>query len=85
MSAALEGFEMPSKRSGTPAEPTATYGEWRARCAALLERQGILSGVMRERQWWQLFIRGATREDAAGRARVHYNNTRPPFERLRRR
>jgi hypothetical protein len=27
MSAALEEFEMPSKRSGTPAEPTATYGE----------------------------------------------------------
>jgi hypothetical protein len=74
---------MPSKR--TLVEPKPSYAEWKARCAALLERQGILSGVMRERQWRQLFIRGATPENAADRAQVHYNNTRPPFERMRKR
>jgi hypothetical protein len=76
---------MPSKRSRTerPAPPTTTYAEWRARVAALLERQGILSGVMRERQWRQLFMTGMTPEQAVERAQLHYNNTRPPFERLR--
>jgi hypothetical protein len=78
---------MPSKRSdmGASAEPVPTYAEWRARAAALLERQGIFSGVMRERQWRRLFMTGATPEDAAERAQVHYNNTRPPFERMRKR
>jgi hypothetical protein len=78
---------MPSKRSRTerPAPLTTTYAEWRARAAALLVRQGILSGVMRERQWRQLFTTGATPEDAVERAQVHYNNTRPPFERIRKR
>jgi hypothetical protein len=61
------------------------YPRWKARCAALLERQGILSGVMRERQWRQLFITGVTPEQAVERAQLHYNNTRPPFERMRKR
>jgi hypothetical protein len=59
------------KGGSTPVEPRPTYAEWRARCAALLEGQGILSGAMRERQWRQLSITGATPEDAAGRAQVH--------------
>jgi hypothetical protein len=61
------------------------YRAWKARCAALLERQGILSGVMRERQLRQLFTTGVTAEQAVERAQVHYNNTRPPFERMRKR
>jgi hypothetical protein len=63
-----------------PSEP-ADYRRSKSRAAALLQRQGIFSGVMRERQWRQLFITGATPEDAVKRAQVHYNNTRPPFER----
>jgi hypothetical protein len=51
----------------------------------LLERQGILSDVLRERQWRQLFIRGVTPEQAVERAQVYYNNTRPAFERWRKR
>jgi hypothetical protein len=38
---------MPTKC--TPVEPKPTYAEWRARRAALLERQGISAGVMREK------------------------------------
>jgi hypothetical protein len=78
---------MPTKRSrpGSPATPATTYSEWRAHAAALLERRGILSGVMRERRWRQLLITGVTPEQAVEQAQVHYNNTRPPFERLRKR
>jgi hypothetical protein len=59
------------------------YKTWKARAAALLERQGISLGVMRERDWRQLFITGVTPEQAVERTQVHYNNTRPPFERMR--
>jgi hypothetical protein len=78
---------MPTKRSGTrrPVEPAPSYAECRARATARLERQGILSGVMRERQWRQLFMTGMTPEQAVERAQLHYNNTRPPFERMRKR
>jgi hypothetical protein len=61
------------------------YRAWKARCAALLERQGILSGVMRERQWRHLLTTGVTAEQAVERAQVHYNSIRPPFVRMRRR
>jgi hypothetical protein len=56
-----------------------------ARTAALLERQRILLGVMRERDWRQLFIRGKSPEDAAREAETAYYNTRPPLERTRKR
>jgi hypothetical protein len=52
------------------------YRPWKARCAALLERQGIFSGVVRERQWRQLFATGVTAEQAVERAQMHYNNGR---------
>jgi DNA-binding transcriptional LysR family regulator len=57
---------MPSKRSdrGASAEPAATYAEWRARAAALLERQSLLPGVMWERDWRRLYLRGVTPEDS---------------------
>jgi hypothetical protein len=68
-----------------PAKPASTedYRAWKARCAALLERQSLLPGVMRERDWRRLYMRGFTPEDAAGRAQVAYYNTRPAFERMR--
>jgi hypothetical protein len=53
------GFAMPTKH--TPVEPKLTYAEWRARCAALLERQGLSPDVMRERDWRKMYIGGATR------------------------
>jgi hypothetical protein len=43
-----------------PASTLTDYRAWKARCAALLERQGISAGVMRERDWRQLFIRGVS-------------------------
>jgi hypothetical protein len=55
------------------------------RAVALLERQGIWPGIMRERDLRQLYIRGKSPEDAAGQAETAYWNTRPPFERMRKR
>jgi hypothetical protein len=46
------------------------------RAAALLERQGILPGVMREKEWRSCSFRAAP-EDAARHAEVFYHNTRP--------
>jgi hypothetical protein len=70
-----------------PAKPASTedYRAWKARCAALLERQSLLPGVMRERDWRRLYLRGVTPEDAPVRAQVAYYNTRPAFERMRKR
>jgi hypothetical protein len=68
---------MPTKRGGkgSPAKPTTTYAEWKARCAALLEGQGISPGVMPERDWRQLFITGATPEQPAEQVRVNHYKT----------
>jgi hypothetical protein len=75
---------MPTKRSAKDqAAEQADYKSWKAHAAALFGRQRILSGVMRERQWRQLYIHGLTPEQAVERAQVQYNNTRPPFERMR--
>jgi hypothetical protein len=52
-----------AKQSPRKAEQT-DYCAWKAHAAALLERQGIAPGVMRERDWCQLYIRGATPEQA---------------------
>ena len=77
---------MPTKRGGkgSPAKPTTTYAEWKARCAALLEGQGISPGVMPERDWRQLFITGAMPEQAAGRC-GSITTTRRVVERMRKR
>jgi hypothetical protein len=77
---------MPTERSGQPTKPAIapTYTEWKARAAAGLKRQGISAGVMREREWRRLFIRGKAPEDAARQVETLYYNMRPPFERLRR-
>jgi hypothetical protein len=40
---------------------------------------------MRERDWRQLYITGAAPEDAARQAEMFHHNTRPAFERVRRR
>jgi hypothetical protein len=69
------------------AEPASMedYGAWKSRCGALLMRQGISAGVMREKEWCKLFIQSATPEDAARHAEVFYHNTRPALERTRKR
>jgi hypothetical protein len=70
-----------------PAKPASAedYRAWKAGCAALLKCQSLLPGVMREHDWRRLYLRGVTPEDAAGRAQVAYYNTRPAFERMRKR
>jgi len=66
----------PDRASGT-----INYKAWGVHAAA----QGIRPGIMRERDWRQLYIRGATPEEAVGQAEVQYHNTRPPIERIGRR
>jgi hypothetical protein len=73
------GLAVPTKR--TPVKPKPTYPEWRARCAALLEGQGI--SALREKEWRKLFIQGATPEAAVRHAGTFYHNSRPFLERTR--
>jgi hypothetical protein len=61
-----------------PSEPA--YRRWKARAAALLERQGLSLGVMLERDWRQMYMRGVTPEDAADRAQALLEHAR--FEHL---
>jgi hypothetical protein len=68
-----------------PAPDPADYRCWKSSAAALLERQGLPLGVMRERDLRQLYIRGKAPEDAAQDAETLYWNSRPPLERLRKR
>jgi hypothetical protein len=67
----------------TLVEPKPTYAEWRARCAALLEGQGISAGFMREKEWRKLFIQGSSPEDAVRHAGTLHHNSRPFLERTR--
>jgi hypothetical protein len=70
---------MPGKPP-TPSEP-ADYRRWKNRCAVLLERQGLSAGVMLERDWRQMYIRGVAPEDAADRAQALLEHAR--FEQMR--
>jgi len=53
-----------------PPSELADYRRWKCRAAALLQRQGLSLGVMLERDWRQMYIRGVTPEDAADRAQA---------------
>jgi hypothetical protein len=57
-----------------PSEPA--YRRWKAHAAALLERQGLSLGVMLERDWRQMYMRGVTPEDAADRAQALLEHAR---------
>jgi hypothetical protein len=70
-----------SHKPPAPSEP-ADYRRWRSRAAAMLERQGIPLGVARDRDLRQMYISGATPEQAAERVRVQYDNTRLTLERI---
>jgi hypothetical protein len=77
---------MPRKPKPTDrAAEQVDYQAWKAHAAALLERQRLSRGVMREHDWRRLYIRGKTPEDAARQAEMAYYNTRPAFERWGRR
>jgi hypothetical protein len=64
-----------------PSEP-ADCRRWKACTAAMLERQGIPVGVARDGHLRRMYIGSATPEQAV-EVQVHYNNTRPAFERMR--
>jgi len=57
-------------KAAQPGPPPAAYAEWKRHVAALLERKGVWSGVLREKRWRDLFIAGITPEQAADRADV---------------
>jgi hypothetical protein len=61
-----------------PPEPSesADFRRWKSRAAAMLERQRLSRGVMRERDWRRMYIGGATSEQAADQAQAQYWNTR---------
>jgi hypothetical protein len=64
-------LRLATARESRYSEPS-DYRLWKARAAALLERQSIVADVMRERDWRQLYINGATVERAAEQAQTHY-------------
>ena len=77
---------MPRKtKAKPPAAPQGAYAEWRQHVAALLEGKGVWVGVMRETRWRDLFIEGATPEEAASRAETEAHNMRTTFARQKRR
>jgi len=53
-------------------------GRAQGRAPALLEHKHILAGVMRERDWRNVFIASATPEEEAARAETENHNRRPP-------
>jgi hypothetical protein len=63
-----------------PAPDPADYRHWKSSAAALLKRQGLSLGVMLERNWRQMYIRGVTPEDAADRAQALLEHAR--FEQM---
>jgi len=69
-----------AKQPPAPAAPKGAYGEWKARVATLLERDGLSPGVRRN-----AFISGETPEQATDRAEVEARNARTSFERKKRR
>jgi hypothetical protein len=74
---------MSTKRGDKGASAESAYAEWRAHAAALLVRQGISAGFMREKEWRRLFIQGSPPEDAVRHAGTLYRNSRPFLERTR--
>jgi hypothetical protein len=92
----LTGIDSRTRRGATESAPGAfpivVFGRktraicparWKTHAAALLERQGIPAGVARERDLRQMFITGATPEQAVEQGQVAYRNTRPAFEPMR--
>jgi hypothetical protein len=72
------------RKPPAPSE-SADYRRWKARCAALLLRLDVPAGPWsREQDLRQLYIRGATPEQAVEQVQTSYWNTRS-FERMRKR
>jgi hypothetical protein len=79
---------MPSKRSrpGRPAPATTSYAEWKDRAEVQLERRhGVKATTIPTRVWTRLYIQGRSPKEAAEQAAVSNFNTRPAFERTRKR
>jgi hypothetical protein len=77
---------MPSKRSRTerPAPPTTSYAEWKDRAEVQLERRhGVKATTIPTRVWTQLYIQGASPQEAAEQAAVSAYNTQSTADRLR--
>jgi hypothetical protein len=63
----------------------ANYAAWKILAGAgLLQRHDAKPGIIPERQWRKLYIRGMTPQKAADQAAVSANNTMSPADRLNR-
>jgi hypothetical protein len=81
---------MPSKRTTKAPRPSdraaerADYATWRITAGAdLLQRHDVKPGIIPERLWRKLYIRGMTPQKAADQAVVSANNTMSPAELVR--
>jgi dihydropteroate synthase len=81
---------LPTKRT-TKAPPSnraveqANYAAWKILAGAdLLQRHDVKPGIIPERLWRKLYIRGMTPQKAADQAAVSANNTMSPADRLKR-
>jgi dihydropteroate synthase len=80
---------LPTKRT-TKAPPSdraveqANYAAWKILAGAdLLQRHDVKPGIIPERLWRKLYIRGMTPQKAADQAAVSAYNARSPANRLR--
>jgi hypothetical protein len=53
-----------TKAPSDRASEQADYKTWKAQAAAMLERQGVKPGIIPERLWRKLYIRGMTPQKA---------------------
>jgi dihydropteroate synthase len=78
---------MTSKRSVKErAAEQANYTAWKILAGAdLLQRHDVKPGIIPERLWRKLYIRGMTPQKAADQAAVSASNARSAADRLKRR
>jgi dihydropteroate synthase len=78
---------MTSKRSVKDrAAEQANYTAWKILAGAdLLQRHDVKPGIIPERLWRKLYIRGMTPQKAADQAAVSASNARSAADRLKRR
>jgi hypothetical protein len=64
----------------------ADYAAWKlAAVAELTNRHDVKAGTIPERLWKRLYIQGLSPREAADQTAVSSYNTRPAFERMRKR
>jgi hypothetical protein len=76
--------EAPPKAKAKPDDREGGFDAWQARAGELLQKHGIKPEAIRHKTWSNLYIAGATPQDAAERAASDYRSRQTPKDRLRR-